>query len=248
MIKCIIIDDEEPARMYLRELIAKCLELQLIAECSNGFEGLRKIKELQPDLVFLDIQMPKLTGLEMLDVLDEKPGIIFITAYDSFALKAFEQNAIDYLLKPLHEDRFKISVSKAIKRLDTGEINYTNLNEKIERPVDGNFLERIAVKTGFKIHIIQVEEIKFLKASDDYVEINTLTGEKHLRQNTMKYFEENLDPSTFVRVHRSFIVHVPQMARIESYEKDGYVMKLKCGNLVPVSRTGYQKLKEVLNF
>ncbi|MGF1635982.1 MAG: LytR/AlgR family response regulator transcription factor [Cyclobacteriaceae bacterium] len=246
-IRCIIIDDEEPARMYLREMVTKFPELELIGECSNGFEGLRKIQELKPDLVFLDIQMPKLTGLEMLDVLDEKPGIIFITAYDVYAIRAFEQNAIDYLLKPLHEDRFKTAVSKAISRLSEEQVNYAQLNEKMEQ-ADGIYLERIAVKTGSKIHIIDTEDIKYIQASDDYVEIHTRTGEKHLRQNTLKFFEEHLNPTDFVRVHRSFIAQVHQMSRIENYDKDGFVMKLKCGNTVPVSRSGYQKLKEILKF
>ncbi len=245
-IKTVIIDDEQLAIDIIRNYLAPHSDIEIIAACSNGFEGLKVIHEHRPDLVFLDIMMPKLNGFEMLELMEHHPVIIFSTAYDQYALQAFEQNAIDYLLKPYAQDRFDAALEKARKQLrespDTPEI--VNLIKYHQQTGD---LHRVVVRHGSKINIIPIERILYLEAMDDYVSIHTDQG-KFLKQQTMKYFDEHLPGKEFVRVHRSYILAVSQLAKLEPYGKDSHVAILKSGGQLPVSRNGYARLKQLLGF
>jgi two-component system LytT family response regulator len=244
-IKTIIIDDETLGRQIIKKYLSTHDEIDLLDECSNGFDGVKKINELKPDLVFLDIQMPKLNGFEMLELIDEPPVIIFTTAYDQYALKAFEVNAVDYLLKPFSSERFEEALEKAKLHL----VNKTAENEVVKELIkhtqeSKEYLERIVVKDGPKIHIIPVDSVKFIEAQDDYVMIHSTEGNL-LKQKTMKYFEEHLSPEDFLRVHRSYIVSVPHIKKIELVEKDTYKIILDDGNRLPVSKSGYESLRKL---
>ncbi len=246
MISTVIIDDEKLARDIIRNYLQDYSDIEIVEECENGFEGVKAIQKHCPGLVFLDIKMPKITGFEMLELLDAKPVIIFCTALDQHAIKAFEYNAADYLLKPYSKERFAEALEKAKAKV----ISRENQEEKI-----GNLLQfarnsvetinRIVVKLGSKIHIIPVDAIIYIEAQDDYVMIHTQDG-KFLKQNTMKYYEAHLTENEFARIHRSFIVAVKEILRLEAYEKDSHLVILKNNTQLKVSRTGYGKLKEVL--
>lgn len=247
MIRTIIIDDESPARDLIRHYLKTYSEIEILGEFQDGFEGARAIRELKPDLVFLDIQMPKLTGFEMLELVEDPPVIIFSTAYDQYALQAFEIHAADYLLKPYSADRFDAAVRKAIDRVKErsqapGPVPAI-LNSLEENP---EMLQRIAVKNRHKIDVIPVGEILYIEAEDDYVMIHTGNG-KYLKEKTMKFMEAHLDPSRFVRIHRSFIVNADYIQRLEIYEKESYAVLLKNGKSLKASTSGYKLLKERLH-
>ena len=244
--KVLIIDDEKLARDIVKKYLEGNNNIELIGECSNGFEGIKSINELKPDIIFLDIQMPKLTGFEMLELLDHEPAIIFTTAFDQYAIKAFEVNATDYLLKPFAEDRFNEALNKAIEKVKSNNSTsdeYVNLLSSVSQNLES--LDRIVVKTNQKIIIIATEKISYLEAQDDYVMIHSELG-KHLKKQTMKFYEEHLDDKTFFRVHRSYIVNINDVKQMELFEKESYKITMKDGNSVPVSRSGYSKIKELL--
>lgn len=247
----IIIEDEKPARDLLKAYLEEFEQMEILGEYDNGFEGLKAVNEKKPDVIFLDVQMPKLTGFEMLEVLEHNPEVIFTTAYDQYAIQAFEQNAVDYLLKPFSKERFREAVGKLearFKKMDTNDGGKGNIEKiKIHLAEGEEKLHRVVIKKSGKIHVISTNNISYLEAQDDYVMIYTNDG-KYLKQQTMKYFEKHLDSEQFVRVHRSYIVNVSNIERIEPYEKSNYVLILKDGNKVPVSRTGMQVLKENLDF
>jgi two-component system LytT family response regulator len=244
MSKIIIIDDEPLARSIVKEYLQKHPELELVAECGDGFEGIKAIQQYQPDLVFLDIQMPKINGFEMLELLEQPPAVIFTTAFDEYAIKAFEAHAIDYLLKPFNQERFNKAVSKWSEQKNTTQENKTSelLETASQSPSQSH---RIVVKNGSKIKIIPVHDIFYLEAADDYVKIHTQEG-YFLKNKTMSHFEQVLDEQMFVRSHRSYIINIQQITRIDPYEKDNHVAVLRTGVKVPVSRSGYGKLKTVL--
>lgn len=245
MIKALIIDDEPLARNIIKEYLLDFPQIQLVEECGNGFEGLKAINQHQPQLVFLDIQMPKITGFELLELLDELPAIIFTTAFDEFALKAFEANAVDYLLKPFNEERFKKAMDKFLSaNKEDQKIPVQNIIEAVSVQ-NHTQNERIVIKLGNKIKVISIYDITHMTADDDYVKIYTAEGE-YLKNNTLSFFEKNLNPNLFVRVHRSHIVKIDQITKIEAYEKDSHLLSLKSGQKIPVSKTGYPKLKSVL--
>lgn len=246
-IRTIIVDDEAPAREIIRHYLKELEEIEIVAECSDGFSGLKTISSVKPDLVFLDIQMPRLTGIEMLEVMTEKPVIIFSTAYDQFALKAFELNAIDYLLKPFPKRRFIEAVNKAIEKIRSGSETKEPSQLLEKKPEAAAPVNRIVVRKGNAINLIPVDQVKYVEAQDDYVMIHHASG-KALKQQTMKFYEDNLPSKDFVRIHRSYIVRVQEINRIEPYEKDNHVAVLKTGEKLPVSRSGYKHLKEELNF
>jgi len=245
-LRTIIIDDEELARNLLQTYLKENPDLEVIGECENGFDGVKMINELKPDLVFLDIQMPKITGFEMLELLDFKPEIIFTTAYDQFALKAFEQNAIDYLLKPFSRDRLLVAIEKAITRIQSDDSPEERFEKLTSYPKD-DYLDRIVVKDRNKINIITVDAIRYVESLDDYVLIYTTDG-RHTKQKTMKYFETHLNPKDFIRIHRSYIVQVKFIAEIQQYEKESYVVILKDKTKLKVSKAGYKNIKDVLHF
>jgi two-component system LytT family response regulator len=247
-IRIIIIDDETPAREIIKHYLKEVDSVEVIAECADGFSGLKSISVMKPDLVFLDIQMPRLTGIELVEVLTEKPTIIFTTAYDQFAIKAFELNAVDYLMKPFQKRRFLEAVKKAIDKIRSGIWNNGPASQLLaKKPESTTPVNRVVVRKGNAINLIPVEQIRYVEAQDDYVMIYHSAG-KALKQQTMKFYEENLPKNNFVRIHRSYIVKIEEINRIEPYTKDNYVAVLHSGDKLPVSRTGYKHLKEELNF
>jgi len=244
-IKTIIIDDESLARQIIKKYLSKHSDVELMCECSNGFEGIKMINEMNPNLIFLDIQMPKLNGFEMLELLDNPPVIIFTTAFDQFAIRAFQVNAADYLLKPFSPERFEEAISKAKFHLKNKSVQQKIVKELIHHnEKSGEYLERIVVKDGSKIHIIPVDSVKYLEAQDDYVMIHSAEG-KFLKQKTMKFFEEHLPSEDFLRIHRSYMVSVTCIKKIELVEKDSYKVILDEGTGLPVSKSGYDKLKKL---
>lgn len=245
-LRTIIIDDEELARSLLQTYLKENPDIEVIGQCENGFDGVKMINERQPDLVFLDIQMPKITGFEMLELLEHKPEIIFTTAYDQFALKAFELNAVDYLLKPFAKDRLLAAIEKAVARVQSDDSPAERIEKLTNYPHEG-YLDRVVVKDRHKINIITVDVIRYIESLDDYVLIYTTEG-RHMKQKTMKYFENNLDPKDFIRIHRSYIVQVKFIAEIQQYEKESYVVILKDKTKLKVSKAGYKNIKDVLHF
>jgi two-component system LytT family response regulator len=243
----LIIDDEPPARTVVRSFLTKYQSIRIIGECSNGFEALKAIQEQHPDLLFLDVQMPKVSGLELLEVLDEIPIVVFSTAYDQYALKAFELSAVDYLLKPYSQSRFDQAMERVMEHLNNGK--KTNAQEIIRHHAQesNSILERIVVKTGNKMHVIPTNKIRYIEASEDYVMIYAENA-RHLKAQTMKFYETHLNPSLFVRIHRSYILNVNFVERLETYDKDTYIAILTEGQRLKISRNGYRKLKETLNF
>lgn len=245
-VKTVIIDDEAPARNIIKKYLENFPDLEVIAECANGFEGLKTIQEQKPDLFFLDIQMPKISGFEMLELLEEVPVIIFTTAYDEYAVKAFEVNAADYLLKPFSLERFNESVNKArsllLDRVKQKNI-VTNLIEHHDTKIE--YLERVIVKSGSRITILPIEAIFWLEAQDDYVMIHTDAG-NHLKQKRMNFFEQHLNPRDFIRIHRSHIIRISHIKQIEPFTKTSYQLILKNGISLPVSKTGYRKIKNII--
>jgi two-component system LytT family response regulator len=245
-VKVLIIDDEELARQLIRNYLKDFPAVEIIGECENGFDGVKVIGDLKPDLVFLDIQMPKLNGFEMLELIDSPPEVIFITAHNEFAIQAFEMNAVDYLLKPYAQDRLISAIQKAIERIRSGNTQTETISRLVHQPLTER-LERIVVKSGTRIKVIPVEKIIYLEAQDDYVMIYTEEG-KHLKQGTMKYYEDTLDPATFIRVHRSYIVRIDQVVQLEPYSKENYLIRLRKGDTLKVSRNGLKTLKDKFNF
>ncbi len=247
-LKVFIIDDEEPARALIRNYLNDHDNLEIAGVFTNGFDGIKAINELKPDLVFLDIQMPKLTGFEMLELIDHYPYIIFTTAYDQYAIKAFELNAVDYLLKPFSRERFGAAVNKAIKIHENKNEESKSVQDLLKsREKLTEQLHRIAVRSASKIHVIPVHDIHFLAADGDYVMIHTRNS-RYLKEKTMKYFESHLDSAVFVRIHRSYIVNVNEISRIELYDKENHIVLLKHNeNRLKASKSGYKLLREVLN-
>jgi two-component system LytT family response regulator len=242
MIKAILIDDEALARGVVKHYLAGFPEIEVVAECSDGFEGLKAIAQHQPDLIFLDIQMPKISGFEMLELVDNRPAVIFTTAFDEYAIKAFEVNAVDYLLKPIEKSRFEQAMQKLPSKLTKGDESTGLLETASLSPTQNN---RVVVKNAGIIKIIPVEAIHYLEADDDYVKLNTTEG-NFQKNKTMSFFEQTLDQGQFIRIHRSYIVNLAQVSKIELKEKDSYVVLLKTGIWLPVSKTGYAKLKVAL--
>lgn len=245
MIKVILIDDEPLARSIVREYLQAYPNLEVVQECNDGFEGVKAIAQHKPDLIFLDIQMPKINGFEMLELIEQPPAVIFTTAFDEYAMKAFESHAIDYLLKPFSKDRFSKALTKwqqQHQQQPNAPQHTTLLTEELRQPEERN---RVVVKEGANIRIIPVHDIQYIEAYDDYVKIYT-QKEMFLKKKTMSFYEQSLDPNQFVRVHRSYILQLPHITRIEPLEKDTHVALLKSGVRVPLSKSGYTKLKTVL--
>jgi two-component system LytT family response regulator len=246
-IKAIIVDDESLARDLIRNYLKEVDDVEIVAECQNGFEALKAINELNPDLVFLDIQMPKIDGFELLDVLETRPEIIFTTAYDQYALKAFEQNAVDYLLKPFSRDRFAQALEKARTRIQTADNKSESKSlENLKQHLDesGKTLTRVVARLGSKIIIIPVEKIYYLEAQDDYVMVYSELG-RHLKEKTMKYFETHLPQDSFIRIHRKYIANISHLSSVELYEKNTHLVLMKNGDKIRASQEGYKRLRNV---
>lgn len=238
--KAIIIDDEPLARMMVKEYLQSYPHISIAAECNDGFEGIKAIQQHQPDLIFLDIQMPKINGFEMLELVDHPPLVIFTTAFEEYAIKAFDTHAADYLLKPFSKERF----DKAMQKLQLQKVNTTQAT--VDMALQTNLhTNRIVVKDNGKIKIIPVAQVQYLEAADDYVKIFTCDG-IFLKKKTMQYFEDSLPSQEFIRTHRSYIINAQLITRIEPHEKDSQLVLLTTGARLPVSKTGYARLKEVL--
>jgi two-component system LytT family response regulator len=243
-IKTIIIDDEPLARTITREYLQGYPHIDIVAECNDGFEGVKAITQHKPDLIFLDIQMPKINGFEMLELLDPPPPVIFTTAFDEYAIKAFEAHAIDYLLKPYNKERFDKAMQKWLERHQQEDVPVVReLIEEVRQPEERT---RIVVRESGNIRIIPVRDVQYLEAYDDYVKIHT-AKEMFLKKKTMSFYENSLDGNEFIRVHRSYIVQLSQITRIEPMEKDSYVALLKSGAKIPLSKSGYARLRKVLD-
>ena len=243
-ITTLIVDDEDLARLVLRELVQTHPELTVVAECANGFEAVKAVAEHKPDIIFLDVQMPKLSGFDVLELIGTETAVIFVTAYDQYAMRAFEVHAVDYLLKPIGRDRFEAALERAKSRL----------GEKLPAPPElaaaarapKQFLDRIVVRDGTRVTLIPIAKLDYAEAQDDYVALAT-EGKKHLKQQTIASLEACLDPDRFVRVHRSYIVNFERVVRIEPYAKDSRIAILADNTRLPVSKSGYARLKSLLD-
>jgi two-component system, LytTR family, response regulator len=246
-IKAIIIDDEALARQLIRDYLNDFEDVEMIAECQNGFEALKAIREMQPDLIFLDIQMPKVDGFELLDVLETRPEIIFTTAFDQYAIKAFEENAVDYLLKPFPKERFRQALEKAatkIRSASPGE--KTQPIEELRRHIDERekILNRVVARLGSKIIVIPVDKIYYFEAQDDYVMVHSEIG-RHLKEKTLKYFEAHLPGDSFVRIHRKYIANLAYISSVELYEKNTHLVAMKNGDKIRASQEGYKRMRTI---
>jgi two-component system, LytTR family, response regulator len=246
-IKVLIIDDEPPARDIIRHYLSGDPDIEVAGECENGFEAVKMINELKPDLIFLDVQMPKLTGFELLEILPDPPQIVFTTAYDEFAIKAFEMNAVDYLLKPFAKARLYQAIDRARQRLESKTPVVQQGIEELRAKLDDSTeeLDRVVARLGSKIIVMPVEKIWYIEAQDDYVMVYSEMG-NYLKEKTMKYFETQLAPKGFIRIHRSHLVNVAQILSVELYGKDTHLVMLKCGAKLKTSAEGYKRLRELL--
>jgi len=247
VLRIVIVDDEPLARSVVREYLGAHAGVEVVAECSNGFEAVKAVTELSPDLLFLDVQMPKLSGFEVLELLGREVPVVFTTAYDQYALRAFEVHAVDYLLKPFGEDRFAEALSRARERIRAraagdGDPAVDALADDL-RPKGP--LERVLIRDGAQVHVLPVERIDFVEAQDDYVCFHA-DGRQYLKDQTMAAVEGQLDPARFVRIHRSYLLNIERIARVELYAKDSRVAILRDGRRLPVSRAGYARLARLL--
>ncbi len=247
-IKTLLVDDEELARALVKKFMETETDFEIIGEAGDGFEAIKMITQLKPDLVFLDIQMPKLTGLELLELLEDPPLIVFSTAYDQYAIEAFEKNAVDYLLKPFAKERLLKTLTKVKEKVATKKNSAEEVVNLVNylTPQQEKTSDRVVVKNGSKIEIIKHEDLVYLESYGDYVWLHSQTG-KFLKQKTMKDFEEQLPPY-FIRVHRSFLVNSSYILKVELYEKTSYQLILKNGTKLTVSKSGYKTLKETLGW
>ena len=241
-IRAIIVDDEELARRLIREMLAPHGDIEILAECANGFEAVKAVAERKPDLIFLDIQMPKLDGFEVLDLIGPDIAVIFVTAYDTYAMRAFDVHAVDYLLKPFSVERFEASLERARRRMGQKMPSPSELAAAARPPAE--YLERIVIRDGTRVQIIPASKVDYLEAQDDYVAVHS-AGKSYLKQQTLASMETALDPSRFIRIHRSYIVNLERVVKMEPYSKDSKVAVLADGTQLPVSRAGYSRLSEV---
>lgn len=241
MLRAVIVDDEELARAFLRELLRPHEDIEIAAECANGFDAVKAVAEHAPDILFLDVQMPKLDGFEVLELIDPGPAVVFVTAFDQYAMRAFDAHAVDYLLKPFGADRFERALERARARLGERKLptEVAAARPAAERP------QRLVVKDGTRVHVIPLDKLDYVEAQDDYVALHT-GGKTHLKQQPIGSIEAALDPARFVRIHRSVIVNLERVARIEPYGKESRIAILQDGARLPVSRSGYARLLEAM--
>jgi two-component system LytT family response regulator len=243
-----IVDDEPPARMVVREFLDAEPDVEVVAECANGFDAVRAVSEVKPDLLVLDVQMPKLDGFEVLELVGRDTAVIFATAYDEYALKAFEVHAVDYLLKPFSRERLHDAIVRARQRIlhRTGDLPAVAPTEiaAAARP-GGSRLSRIVIRDGANVHIVPIDRVDYVEAQDDYIAVHS--GDRTLlKDQTMTHLERQLDPRRFVRIHRSFLLNLDRLAKLETTGKDARVAVLRDGRELPVSRSGYARLQELL--
>src|SRR5215467_12096574 len=244
MMRIVIVDDEEPARRLLREYLASYDDIEIVAECANGFEVVKVVADLKPDLLLLDIQTPKLDGFEVLELIGREVSVIFVTAYDKYALQAFEVHAVDYLLKPFTADRLHEALDRAKARIQAKQLLPIEDLTRTARPA-GARLGRILIRDGANVHVIPLSKIDYVEAQDDYVCFRS-EGKRYMKQQTLADLESALDPSQFVRIHRSYILNIERLAKLELYAKDSHAAILRDGTRLPVSRSGYVRLNSLL--
>lgn len=243
-IRAVIVDDEDLARQIIREMLKAHAEIEIVGECANGFDAVRAVGELKPDLLFLDIQMPKLDGFEVLELIGGEVAVVFVTAYDEHALRAFEVHAVDYVLKPFRAERFEAALERAKQRIGKKPATSpSELSAATRSP--GQFAERLVVKDGTRVQIIPSAKLDYAEAQDDYVALVS-QGKKLLKQQTISSLEASLDPKSFVRIHRSYLVNLERVTRLEPYGKDTHVVILSDGARLPVSRAGLGRLRDFL--
>jgi two-component system LytT family response regulator len=244
-LRVVVVDDESLARSLIREYLADIRDVEIVAECANGFEAVKAVAELHPDLMFLDVQMPKLNGFEVLELVGRDVAVVFVTAYDQYALRAFEVHAVDYLLKPFGADRLAAALERARARLGRGEKIPVQQIAEAARPHHGP-AERILVRDGPRVHVLPIEKVDYVQAQDDYVSFRC-EGKDYLKDQTLAEVEASFDPAKFVRIHRSFILNLERLARVEADARENRVAILTDGRRLPVSRAGYKRLSERLN-
>jgi len=242
ILRVVIVDDEEPARMAVRQDLEAAGGVEVVGECANGFEAIKAVGDLKPDLLILDVQMPKLDGFEVLEVIGRDVPVIFITAYDEFALKAFDVHAVDYLLKPCSVERLQEALARARARTATA-VTPTALRHAARKP--GTPLDRVIIRDGADVHVVPVGKIDYVEAQDDYISVQT-AGRALLKEQTLTELETQLDPRRFVRIHRSYILNIERLTKVELYAKDSRIAILQSGVKLPVSRAGYQRLQQLL--
>ena len=242
-IRTLIVDDEDLARQVIREMLTTHPEIEIVGECANGFDAVKAVTELKPDLMFLDVQMPKLDGFEVLELIADDVAVIFATAYDEHAIRAFEVHAVDYLLKPFRAERLNDALERAKNRI--GEKPASAPQQLARTARSGEYAERIVVKDGTRVHIFPALKLDYAEAQDDYVALAS-QGKKYLKQQTISSLEASLDPRCFVRVHRSYLVNLERVTRLEPYGKDSHLLILSDGSRLPVSRAGLARLKDFL--
>ena len=243
-LRIVIVDDEPLARALLREYAAAEAGLAIVADCANGFEAVKAVADHQPDLVLLDVQMPKLDGFEVLELLGREQAVVFVTAYDQYALRAFEVHAVDYLLKPFSAERFREAMDRARERLRAKAALPLEDLVREAKPRTGP-AERVLIRDGANVHVLPADAIDYVEAQDDYVAF-TSAGKQYLKDQTLAAVEAMLDPARFVRIHRSFILNIDRIAKVELYAKDSRMATLRDGTRLPVSRAGYARLSELL--
>jgi two-component system LytT family response regulator len=239
-----IVDDEPLARALLREYAAADATIEVVADCANGFEAVKAVAELKPDLVLLDVQMPKLDGFEVLELLGRDQPVVFVTAYDQYALRAFEVHAVDYLLKPFSLERFQEAIGRARERLRAHAALPVDDIVRDAKPKTGH-AERVLIRDGANVHVLPVDKIDYVEAQDDYVAFKS-EGKQYLKDQTLGAVEATLDPARFVRIHRSFILNIDRISKVELYAKDSRMAILRDGTRLPVSRAGYARLSQLL--
>jgi two-component system LytT family response regulator len=244
LLRIVIVDDEPLARAVVREYAAGDPALEIVADCANGFEAVKAVADCKPDLVLLDVQMPKLDGFEVLELLGRDQAVIFITAYDQYALRAFEVHAVDYLLKPFSAERFHDAIARARERRRAKAALPVDEVVRDARPRSGP-AERVLIRDGANVHVLPVDQIDYVEAQDDYVAFKS-AGKQYLKDQTLSAVEATLDPSRFVRIHRSFVLNVDRIAKVELYAKDSRMAILRDGTRLPVSRAGYARLSQLL--
>jgi two-component system, LytTR family, response regulator len=248
-LRVVIVDDEPLARAIVREYLGRHPGVEIISECGNGFEAVKAVSELAPDLLFLDVQMPKLSGFEVLELIGRDVPVVFTTAYDEYAIRAFEVHAVDYLLKPFGEERFAEALSRAWERIraraDAGGAGVDSAVLAAAARPSSAPLERVLIRDGPQVHVLTVDRIDYIEAQDDYVCFK-VEGKQYLKDQTLAAVEASLDPNRFVRIHRSYLINIDRIARVELYAKDSRVAILRDGRRLPVSRAGYARLQKLL--
>ena len=245
-VRAIVVDDEELARSIVLEFLREESDIEVVAECNNGFDAVKAVHQHRPDLIFLDVQMPKLNGFEVLELIGREMAVVFITAYDQYAMKAFDAAAVDYLLKPFDLQRFREALKRVRQRMrEAAVMPEPSELARIARPTD-QYVNRVVIRDGAQVHIVPVDELEYAEAQDDYVALRS-GGKTLLKQQTITSLEQSLDPAHFIRVHRSFVLNINYISKLELMTKDTRIARLKSGTSIPVSRAGYLRLKELMD-